>query len=115
MDVGLCCLPLSPSGLLELRYQERPHVDVMPWLSKGLAHKRECSIWLCHSYGLVSAELEKEERLTHSFLVWLTSVLPMFPPACNVIRALSALTGFGQAHVYSFHIVRKCICLHYCK
>lgn len=86
ISIGLCCLPLSLGGLLELNYQDLPHADVMHWLSKGLAHKRECSVWLCHCYKLVSAELEKEEKLTHSFLVWLTSVLPVFPPARNVVR-----------------------------
>lgn len=73
----------------------------------------ESSAWLCHCYRLVSAELEKEERITHSFLVWLL----LFP--CFHQRAMSwgyqgpectdrLWTGTG---LYSFHTGRKCVCV----
>lgn len=112
ISIGLCGLPLSPGGLLEMKCQGFLHADVMHWLSRGVAQKRECSICLCHCCGPLSAELEKEEKLTHSSLVCSTHVSTSMQCG-EAAGALDRLwTGTGLC---AFHTGRKWVRFHFYK
>lgn len=111
-SIGLCCLPLSPQRTVGT---ELPRA-YSRWCDAPVLQRvgSECSVWFCHCYSLVSAELEK---LAHSFFVWFL----FFP--CFHQHAVSCgyqgpecpdglWTGTG---LYSFHTGRKCVCFYFCK